>query len=471
MKNILKNFTYQMIFQLTKILLPIITIPIVSKALGPQGIGVYNYTFANIQYFVLFAGLGISLFGTREIASAANYHERNVTFSNLFIMKIITSIISLIIFLIFLSISNYKFFYFLQSLSILAVLFDVSWYYMGIENFKKTSLVQTLVQIISFFLIVVLIKNYDDLTLYIVIQSGSLLVSQLIIFLTTKNYFNFKFVEKKRVIRYFKNSFHYFIPSVAVSIYSILNKTILGVFDGPTSVGFFTNSMQLNTVFITLISTMDTVLLPKMSKMFSDSKDQEMVKMLKTVIGIQTSISIPIMFGICAIQEQLIPWFFGNEFLTIRNYVPFLSIIIVISPIGISIARQFLLPRGEINKYNKSVFLGAIISVVLNCILIPFLHVYGAIIATIISEMFVTLSRYIDFKRTSDVNLLGKNTVFATISGIIMFYIITNFTKKLALTSSMSTTIIQVGIGVLVYAITFVTLEILNKKIDSLKKK
>ncbi|WP_161900985.1 oligosaccharide flippase family protein, partial [Candidatus Enterococcus willemsii] len=163
MKNTINNFIYQSIFQITKIVLPIITIPLVSDALGPHGIGMYNYTNSIAQYFVLFAGLGIGVYGNREIAvNRDNKITLSRTFWELFTMSFYISMVSVIIYFIVVTFSANRAYFYLQSLIIIAAVFDISWFFMGIEDFKKTSLSSLFSQVISFFLIVFFIKDGDD---------------------------------------------------------------------------------------------------------------------------------------------------------------------------------------------------------------------------------------------------------------------------------------------------------------------
>ncbi|EGO2793411.1 oligosaccharide flippase family protein, partial [Enterococcus faecalis] len=95
MKNIARNFFYQSLFQVTKIIIPIITIPIVSNALGPSGIGIYNYTLSIAQYFVLIAGLGVAIYGNREITLTLNRNKEELSkvFWEILIFKAMTTIV------------------------------------------------------------------------------------------------------------------------------------------------------------------------------------------------------------------------------------------------------------------------------------------------------------------------------------------------------------------------------------------
>ncbi|WP_010051728.1 oligosaccharide flippase family protein [Carnobacterium maltaromaticum] len=136
--SILTNFFYQSIFQLVKIAIPIITVPIVSRSLGPSGIGINAFTNSIAQYFILLSGLGINLYGNKIIATNRENKDRlSDTFWEIFYLKFFTTLFSLSLYLVISSIffNEYKLFMILQSINIIAVLFDISWFFMGIEDF------------------------------------------------------------------------------------------------------------------------------------------------------------------------------------------------------------------------------------------------------------------------------------------------------------------------------------------------
>ncbi|EME8249030.1 oligosaccharide flippase family protein, partial [Enterococcus faecium] len=181
MKKTINNFMYQSIFQLVKIILPLITIPIVSNALGPDGIGTYNYTNSIAQYFVLIAGLGVGVYGNREIAIVRENKEKlSQRFWELFCMSFIISLFSLVAYLLIVSFSEDRIYFYLQSLIVVAAVFDISWFFMGIEDFKKISLSSLFSQIITFLGIVIFVKEANDLWIYILLQSMSILIAQVI---------------------------------------------------------------------------------------------------------------------------------------------------------------------------------------------------------------------------------------------------------------------------------------------------
>lgn len=452
MKNVVKNYFYQTVFQLTKILLPIITVPIVSNAIGPEGIGVYNYTKSIAQYFVLMAGLGISLYGNREIALSWNRKENiSKVFWEIFSFKFILSIISSILYLILVFFIDGSIYFYVQVFTVLSVLFDISWFFMGVEDFKKTSLVNLLMQIISFFLIIFFVNDSNDTLNYVLIQVSNIFFSQVFVWIFIKEYISFEKINIFNSFRHFRGSIEFFIPQVAILLYTELNKTLLGFFLGEKSVGYYTNSLTLNLVFITIITTLDTVLLPHMSSLFAKDNIKKIVETMETTIHLQLFFSIPIMFGMLVVYDKLVPWFFGEKFLFINKVIPFFSILIVVVPLGMAISRQYLLPIGKTKEYNKSVIIGAIINIVGNLILIPSVGFFGVVFTYIISECFVTIVRTYSFVKSTQFQFDKNKISKIFLSGIIMYLVTRLLTYSM--NASITTNVIQFIIAIFIYLI------------------
>lgn len=469
MKKTIYNLMYQVIFQATKILLPFITIPIVSKALGPEGIGVYNYTNSIAQYFVLVAGLGIGVYGNRQIAiNRDDKTKLSKTFFELFFLSLMISLVSLSVYFIVVSFSANRQYFYYQSLIVIAAVFDVSWFFMGIEDFKKTSLSSLAAQILSFILIVLFVKSPEDLGIYILIQSFNLLFSQMIMWLFLVKYIKWVKVRIKDVWQHFKPALSYFLPKIAIVLYTNLNKTLLGWLDTTEAVGFYSNTLVLNGILTGLITTVDLVLLPKMSHLFSKGKAKEMIKILSLSINIQLFLTIPAMFGVILIAPTVVPWFFGNEFLILSKTIPMVSPLIVIIPLGMAVGRQYLVPMNKMRTYNLAVILGAVVSIVTNLILIPFIGLYGAIIATLLAELFVTYTRTYSFVKDTEFSF-HYATILKVIFSAVLMYVVT-FALTRHMDGNIVTTIFQIGIGVVIYMLSTIILKA-NPILDLIKNR
>lgn len=468
MNKIGKNLIYQSSYQVLKILMPLITVPIVSHSLGSAGVG--QYTFANsiAQYFVLATSLGLPLYGTREIAKMS---DDKISLSRKFWtlegFSILLTGLILVCYFIVGSLFNLGAIYFIQSLLVVGAGLDISWFFMGIEDFKKITFVNFLLQIVSFLLIITQINSTQDLMKYTIILTMVSVVNPITLwyFLRTKICFiRPKFVEMWYAL---KKSAVFFIPQVAIILYTNLNKTMLGALGDKASVGVFSNALLITTVFITLISSIDTVLMPHSTRLFSHNKYDEGYAMIQRVLNFEAYFTIAIAAGIIAVSDKLIPWFFGSSFSDMKAVLPILSLLVIVIPGGMSISRQYLIPQDRIKEYNNSVYLGAIISVILNFVLIPVLGVIGASIVSVSVEAIIWLIRLWDFWKNTHLGYSGWQILINILTSIIMIFVIKWLTTNMSATPI--TTIIQAIVGVLIY-IGLTTILKANPALDLLKQ-
>ncbi|MFS0988766.1 oligosaccharide flippase family protein [Enterococcus casseliflavus] len=452
MKKIIHNIFYQGIYQLVLVILPVITIPIVSRALGPEGLGLYNYINSVMSYFLLVAGFGIANYGVREIARV---RDNKMKLSRVFFeLEIFNSLIGLFILIIYLFFSffmeNSKLF-FIQSLVIIGTIFDISWFFNGLEEFKSISLSTLFIKLISFFLIYLFIQDEKDLILYFIIQSVSILSSQIILWCFLRKKIVFVKVTVQDCFSHFKPSISYFISKIAITLYTNMNKTLLGLLVSISAVGFYSNGYSLIFVISSLLGTVDMVLLPKMSNMLINGKEEEMANILYKSIHIEMFLYVGSMFGLLTISSKLIPWFFGDDFLEMTNILMLFSLIILVKPLGVAILRQYLIPLDKMKTYNYSVIIGAVVNCGFTICTYSQLGVYSAVIGTILAEFFVTFIRIIElYKETSF--RFDKKIIFSYfLSGGIMFLITSLLSRNLS--ASISTTILQIIIGLSVYLI------------------
>ena len=431
-------------------MMPIITVPIVSKALGPSGLGIFNYTNSIAQYFVLVASLGITMYGNREIALAYNRKENiSKVFWEICLLKAILTTITLLVYFLVISFLGNSSYFYIQSLTILAVMFDISWFFMGIEDFRKTSMINLAIQFITFIFIICFIKDSSDTTLYVLLQSLGTFFSQLLTWFFIRKHINFRKVLLVDSFRHIHGSFEFFIPQVAILLYTNLNKTLLGIFIGSTAVGYYTNSLTINTVFITIITTVDMVLLPHMSGLYAKGNVKKMVNIIDKTLHLQLYFSVPAMFGMLTVYDKLVPWFFGKEFLFINKVIPLFSILIVVIPLGMSISRQYLIPIGKVKTYNKSVLIGAVINILCNIILLPLIGFFGVIFSNILAEIFVTMVRTKSFLKQTTFRF-KKRKIWIIFSSAIIMWLVTRMVTK-DMSPTFVTNLIQVSLAVPIY--------------------
>jgi len=342
---------------------------------------------------------------------------------------------------------------------------------MGIEDFKLTSIRSMAVTLCTFGAIVLFVNDESDILIYVFIQSFGMLLSQLIMWLFVFKKIKFIKPTLSSLFPNLRESLTFFIPQISIMFYTNLNKTLLGIFDTKTSVAFFSNAFLIVMVIRTIISTVDTVLLPKLSNLSSKSDNKTILKILNSSLNIQLGLTIPAMFGVILIAPKFVPWFFGNEFYPVIKLMQLLSVLIVIVPAGMSISRQWLIPQGNLKAYNISVFFGGLIGIISNLILIPLFGATGAVLSTIISELFVSIIRIVSFLKETkfkyNLELITKSFISSFFMYIIASKLFGNFS------ASILTTLIQVVTGISLFFIATMFLNWKNKDkiIKFVKKK
>lgn len=200
--RVVRNYLYNAFYQIFILLVPLITTPYLSRVLGPVGIGINAYTNSIIQYFILFGSIGINLYGNRQIAFVReDRKELTKTFYEIFFLRILTIFVALLAFMFFLlSTNQYHVYYLAQSVSIIAAAFDISWFFMGVENFAVTVLRNFVVKIVTLISIFSFVKSEADLWLYILILSLSLLLGNLTLFPNLKKYIDRPIFEDRKSV-------------------------------------------------------------------------------------------------------------------------------------------------------------------------------------------------------------------------------------------------------------------------------
>ena len=230
MKKVNKNFMYNMVYQILLYIIPFIVTPYISRVLGAENIGIYSYTYSIVTYFMLLTLLGINNYGTRNIArNHKNREKLSFTFSSIYYLQIIMGIIMLVIYnisIIFMD-KAYTMLFIINNLFIISAILDINWLFFGLEEFKITTVRNGIIKIVSVLLIFLLVKEKQDLWKYLLIMSGSLVISQLYLFLFRKKYVDFKKVKIKDITKHIKSICVLFIPVIAYSVYRVMDKTMI----------------------------------------------------------------------------------------------------------------------------------------------------------------------------------------------------------------------------------------------------
>lgn len=423
-KNLKQNYIFNLLYQVLSIIIPIIMIPYLSRTLHANGIGIYGYTISVVTYFLLFGSLGVNLYGQREVAVyQKDIKKRSKVFYELFFFKSICLLFTSILFFLFFCINNqYKTFYMILMLEFLSNILDISWLYQGLEEFKKIVCRNLIVKIFSIISIYIFVKTENDVDIYLLIYCLSNLVGNGLLWISAKKYLvkcDFKDLNFKT---HLKGTILFFIPQIAIQVYAVLDKTMIGmILKDMTQVGYYESCQKVVRILMTVVTSLGIVMMPRIVSCISQNKTKEIKIYIKKSFSLVLCLSFPLMFGIIVVSPRFVPLFFGNGY---EAAIPLLIVMsLIVLPVGISniTGNAILIARKMQKEYTISVSFGALINVILNYILILKFKALGAVISTVVSETVITFIQFNYCKDEIEFKTLLKLSKNYFVSSLVMF--------------------------------------------------
>ncbi|MBQ2637962.1 flippase, partial [Candidatus Saccharibacteria bacterium] len=402
-KSIKKNYLYNLIFQILSVILPLITTPYLSHVLGSEQIGVYGFTLSIVTYFVLAGSLGVSMYGQREIARLQNDpKKRTRAFWQINILKWIATGLSLIIYY-FACIQNtdYGFYYKIFTLELFANSIDISWFYQGIEEFRITVIRNIIIKLLSLVCIFIFVKTPSDTGIYILIYCLSNLISNGYLWIILPRFIKRVPLRLKTAKKHLMPIFLMFLPQVAVQIYTVLDRTMLGAITGDMhEVGIYEQSNKINRAAQTFVTALGVVMLSRVASLSVSKKIDEIRAIISKAFHLVWLLALPMVAGIIAVAPNLVPWFLGDDFLNATQVLQIGSLLILAVGLNNVSGIQYLVATGKQNLFTISVIAGALVNAIGNLLLIPTLGAKGAIIFSVVAEFTILLIQLIMIRKT-----------------------------------------------------------------------
>ena len=462
-KSITRNYIYNLTYQILTLLLPLITAPYISRVLGAENIGIYSFTLSISSYFILFGSLGISLYGQREIAyQQGKKKETSKIFWEITVLRWITMTFSMIFFYFtFIMKSNeYNIYYKILLLEILGNSLDISWFFQGLEEFKKTVIRNTIVKLISVICIFLFVKESVDLNKYFIIYVLSTFLGNLSLWMYLPKFVQKVKIKELNLFRHVKPTIMLFIPQVATQIYTVLDKTMIGVIvSNKAEVGYYEQAQKIVKLLMTLATSLGTVMMPRIAATFASGNHEKVREYMDKSFRFILLLAFPLMFGIISVSSSFVPIFYGNGYDKVVPLLCVISPIIVLIGLSNVTGTQYLLPTKKQNQYTLSVVVGASVNFILNLILIKYFASIGASIATVIAELAVTSIQFILVREEIKFIDVIKLSYKYAIGSLIMF--MCSVTVGYFIKDNLASIILQVIVSCFVY---FLILYILKDK-------
>lgn len=482
-KKIITNYIFNTSYQLLALIVPLVTTPYISRVLKAEGIGLYSYTYSIVSYFTLCAILGTATYGNKQIGILQdNPLERTKKFWDIFLLRFITSAIALLIYLVYVCLfADNKLISVIQSFYILGVMFDVSWFFQGMEDFKRIAIRNYIFKVINVIAIFLFIHQGTDLWKYVFSLALLTWIGNLSIWPYLRKYLVRASHYRPKPFAGFRTIYQLFIPAAAIQIYAMLDKTMIGQITSDSAQnGYYEQSEKIVKMCLMLVTALPTVLLPKVSKAYAEKRTDDAKSYLYKSYNFVWFLGTPLMFGVAGIAPILVPVFFGKGYEPVEYILQIMSLLFIIMGLNQTTGTQFFIACGQQNVYTRKIVIGGAINVCLNVILIPFLGAMGAAIASVVGEIIIMMTElyYIERNKHYSVIKIFELCKKYTVAGSIMFVIL-----RVVLVWAVPTVtnlVMLIVMGALIYLVILLIekeafarsgLEIIHKLIRGLERK
>ena len=450
-KILKKNVLLNTFFRIITIIAPFITAPYLSRVLMSDGIGIYSYTQSLVTYFTMFAALGTASYGTREIARRReDLIDRSKTFWEIELISIICSAVALVIWVGFSFIySEYKVFLLIFSFCILATCLDISWFYAGLEKYKYTILINLFFKVLSVVFIFVFVKNSDDLWKFILIYSSSLFLGNLSMWLFLPRFLKRTEIDRHSLKHHFKETLVYFVPTIAASLYTVLDKTLIGaLIQGNTNVeingeqvvkktseiesGYYEQATKIiDMIKAVAFIGINTVMCSRLSYLYKKDDEKNIKRLTIKTFEITLFLSIGAMFGMIGIAEAFVPTFFGNGYEKTITILQILAVLVPVICISGVLGSTYYTPVGKRKQSSYFLLAGAGINLLLSTPLILLFKSIGAAVASLIAESLIVILYVAYCKKAITIKELFSVIWRKLIAGLLMLALLLIFQKYL----------------------------------------
>lgn len=453
MSGLKKNLGYQIAYRILTVITPLITSPIISRALGADNLGIYSATQAFANYFMFAAMLGIEKYGQRTIAAAASKEERGRLFWEIYSVQFFSSILSIVAYMaaVIVMDSDRATIQFIQGLWVLSCLLNIGWFFFGCEEFKVTVTRNLAIKLITVVSIVLFIRKPEDLTLYTVIMAGGTAASELILWLSLTQRVQFERPSWDRVKKHIIPIIRLFIPVIALSVYHIMDKSMLDMLSTEANVGWYYAVDKIVNIPLGLIMAISTVMMTRVSYLLHNKTAEKVKELLIKSSDLTMFLTCAVTFGIAAISKEFVPFFFGPGYEPCVVLMYLFLPVLVIKALGDVVRTQYLIPSKKDNVYTAAVTSGAITNVIFNALFIPLLGAKGAVLGTLAAE-FVVLAVQVG-GCLKEVNFVG---IFAhqfhyLLAGTIMTIAVRLFANHVEFANVFAKIVVMVAIGAIAY--------------------
>ena len=453
MASIKKNFIYNTSYRILLLIIPIITTPYITRILGPDGIGIYAFSYSIASYFMMFVKMGLDNYGSRIIAESRDSKEKlSSAFSSVFYLQLSFGVVVSAAYIVYSQfIANDRTASWIFIIAVFSACADISWFLYGMELFKSIAIRSLVVKLITTICIFSFVNTKEHVYAYCLIMAIGMIINSLFTWPIVFKYTRFKSVDKKIIFSHIKPTLLLFLSVVSVNLYKTIDKVMLGIMD-PSKIqtGLYESAERIITIPSIIVVSLGAVMMPRIVNMIhkNDSRYKEYI-FFSIIFSMLIIASMAC--GIMGIAKEFVPMFYGDGYeLCVKLYYILLPSCFFIAFANV-LRTQYLIPHHKDKQYIISEVLGLILNLIANSILIPQLGAVGAAIGTLFAESSSCLYQCYVVRKDLPLIRYIKYSLPIVFSGFTMFLIILNLDFSVFGMSGLMIVLLKVAIGAIVF--------------------
>ena len=425
--SIKKNFAYKSVLTLSTYLINFITFPYVARVLGVERIGLVNFVDNTVNYFLLFATIGVGLLGVREIAAVKeDKKRRDQVYSSMLALNLLFTLVSLGIYLLCIStipkLCQYDELFYIGTAKILFTVFLVEWFFTGVENFRYITLRSILIKVLYIISVFLFVRDTSDYRLYFILTVGVVVLNALINQLYIRKFVRVRW-NNIQLFKYLKQNVTLGIYTLMTSMYLTFNVMYLGLVSNNTEVGYYTTAFKLYSVILGFFTAFTNVMLPRMSSLLANGEKDRFQELVNRSFSVMATCCIPLILCSMIMAPQIVYILSGPGYE--GAILPMRIIMPAAFAVGVAqvLAIQVLMPMKKDKVLLIASIIGAVVSLLINLLVVPSVKSVGSAVVLLCSEMGVT-GMYVWYVLSQELILIpikaiGKNVLFSLPSVVI----------------------------------------------------
>lgn len=477
------NVIFNFISKILVLIIPLITTPYLARVLHEEGNGQVSFATSIVTYFILFANLGFEIYGQREIAKRQdNKYEKSLVFWELIVIKSAMMILSegvLLLFVFTTGFGEYTTLILILSIQVIATAVDIQFLFQGEEDFRSIAIRTIILKVIGLVCIFVFVKDEGDTWIYALCLSLSVIVSNIIMWPAIVKRICAVKIKDMHIWRHFVPTLMIFLPTLAVTIYSVFDKTMIGLLSANPDYdnGCYEQAYKLNSVALLLVTIVPYVLVPRNAYDYANDNRDGMQYHINFSIQYVMLVSIPLIAGFAVLAPNLCSWFLGEGYAEVPLLLCIMSVRFFFAGLSVIFSDAIFIVIGKEKYVTLSAVIAAILNVGLNAAFIPNLGAVGAAVATAIAEasICIVLGAFAVIKKFISIKKIALMSIKYIISAAVMFVVIWLMQKYMPF--AIWSFIVITLVGCVVYGLMLLilkdkfTINIIDKLFISLKNK